>query len=180
MTQPGEGVVGVGSNSKARHDVSKLDRNKLDGNKIDSDEVKVDEVGKKVQKTTKFKNSYKSKKAVGPSDFFTSGAKLAFTELRQAFFKAPIFYHFDPKHHIQIETNESNYAISGVLCLLTSNHSGQWHPVAFLSRKMIAAETRYKTHNGKLLAIVEAFMIWKHYLQGSWHKVLMLSNYNNL
>ena len=45
---------------------------------------------------------------------------------------------------------------------------------------MISAETRYKTHDGELLAIIEAFKTWKHYLEGSQHKVLVLTDYNNL
>ena len=45
---------------------------------------------------------------------------------------------------------------------------------------MIPIKTRYKTHNGKLLAIVEAFKTWRHYLEGCKHKVLMLTNHNNL
>ena len=45
---------------------------------------------------------------------------------------------------------------------------------------MVPAETRYETYDGELLAIVEAFKTWKHYLEGSWHKVLVLTNYNNL
>ena len=45
---------------------------------------------------------------------------------------------------------------------------------------MIPAETCYETYDGKLLAIVEAFKIWKHYLDGCKHKVLVLSNHNNL
>ena len=56
----------------------------------------------------------------------------------------------------------------------------QWHPVAFFSRKMIPAETRYETHNGELLAIVEAFKTWQHYLEGCKHKVLVLTDHNNL
>ncbi len=45
---------------------------------------------------------------------------------------------------------------------------------------MIPAETRYVTHNGKLLAIVEAFKTWRHYLEGRKHEVLVLTNHNNL
>ena len=37
-----------------------------------------------------------------------------------------------------------------------SKSKTQWHPMAFFSRKMILAETRYETHNNKLLAIVKA------------------------
>ena len=50
-----------------------------------------------------------------------------------------------------------SYAIGGILSQLTSDALSQWHPVAFFLRKMIPAKTWYETHNGKLLAIVEAF-----------------------
>ena len=45
---------------------------------------------------------------------------------------------------------------------------------------MIPAETQYKTHDGELLAIVEAFKPWRHYLEGWKHEVLVLTNHNNL
>ena len=45
---------------------------------------------------------------------------------------------------------------------------------------MILAQTRYKTHDGELLAIVEAFKTWHHYLKGCKHEVLVLTNHNNL
>ncbi len=45
---------------------------------------------------------------------------------------------------------------------------------------MIPARTRYATHNGKLLAIFEAFKTWRHYLEGCKHKVLVLTHHNNL
>ena len=45
---------------------------------------------------------------------------------------------------------------------------------------MIPAKTRYKTHDSELLAIVEAFKTWRHYLEDCKHKVLVLTNHNNL
>ncbi len=45
---------------------------------------------------------------------------------------------------------------------------------------MIPAETQYETHNGELLAIVEAFKTWRHYLEDCKHEVLMLTDHNNL
>ena len=45
---------------------------------------------------------------------------------------------------------------------------------------MISAETRYETHNGELLAIVEAFKTWKYYLESSQHEALVLTDQNNL
>ena len=56
----------------------------------------------------------------------------------------------------------------------------QWYPVAYFSRKMIPAETRYKTHNVELLAIVKVFKIRRYYLEGCKYKILVITNYNNL
>ena len=167
--EPRKSRVGVGGDSRAGHGRSKLDERRIDDDEIDGNEVDDevdDEGGTKVQKLSKSKNLSKSEQTVRSSDFLTPGAKQAFTELRQAFFKAPILHHFDPERHIRIETDVSGYAIGGVLSQLTLDDSGQWHLVAFFSQKMIPAETRYETHNGELLAIVEAFKTWRHYLKG--------------
>ena len=122
--------------------------------------------------------------------FLTPEARSAFNHLRLAFIKAPILCYFNPKCHIWIKTDASAYAIGGVLSQLASGTSpdrgitqadfGQWHPVAFFSRKMIPAETQYETHDGKCLAIVQAFKTWRHYLEGCKHEILDLTNYNNL
>ena len=45
---------------------------------------------------------------------------------------------------------------------------------------MIPAETRYETHDQELLAIVEAFKTWRHYLEGCRYEVLVLTDHNNL
>ena len=128
-------------------------------------------------------------KNTGPN-FLTPKARSAFNRLRLAFTKAPILRHFDPECHIRIETDASGYAIGGVLSQLASGTSpggvvtktdlSQWHPVAFFSRKMIPAETRYETHDGELLAIVEAFKTWRHYLEDCKHEVLIFTDHNNL
>ena len=121
-----------------------------------------------------------SKNSNGATGYLTPSAKRAFTQLRQAFIKTPILQHFDPECHIRIETDASGYTIGRVLSQLTLDNLGQWHPVAYYSRKMIPAETRYETHDGELLAIVEAFKTWRHYLEGCKHEVLVLTNHNNL
>ena len=177
--EPKKGGVGVGGDSKAERSGSKIDGNGMDDVEFHGGEIEDDEVGKKGRKMSKSKNLFKSEKTV-VSDFLTPEAKLAFTKLRQAFLKAPILHHFDLERHIRIETDVSGYAIGGVLSQLTSDDSGRWHPVAFFSCKMIPAETRYKTHNNELLAVVETFKTWRHYLEGSRHEVLMLIDHNNL
>ena len=74
-------------------------------------------------KTTKSKILIKSKNHDFPKSrsekagmgFLTPEARLTFTQLRQAFVKAPILHYFDPESYIRIETNVSGYAIGGVL-----------------------------------------------------------------
>ena len=45
---------------------------------------------------------------------------------------------------------------------------------------MIPIETQYKIYNTELLAIIKAFKTWRQYLKGCKHKVLILTDYNNL
>ena len=95
--------------------------------------------------------------AIKKSNFLTLDAKKAFNHLRLAFIKALILQHFDLESYIQIETDVSSYAIGRVLSQLNldSNASpndpkdsnlnksdfGQWHPIAYFSKKMISAKT---------------------------------------
>ena len=58
--------------------------------------------------------------------------------------------------------------------------TSQCHPVAYYSQKIITAKMCYKTHNIKLLAIIEAFKNWRQYLEGCQYKVLLLTNHNDL
>ena len=171
--KPKKGGVKVGDNSRVECDRSEFDRDE-----IDSGEISDNKVGKKVQKMFKSKNLSKSKKTIG-SDFFTLEARLIFTNLRQAFFKTQILYHFDPEYCIRIETDAFGYTIDSILNQLTADDLGQWHPMAFFSYRMILMDIRYKTHDGELLAIIEPFKTWRYYLEGSQHKVLVLTNYNN-
>ena len=81
-----------------------------------------------------------SNSAKNVNNYLTPDAKKTFDQLRQIFTEAPIFQHFDPEQYIQVETDALGHAISGVLSQLT-NDLGQWHPVAYFSRKIIPAET---------------------------------------
>ena len=144
--------------------------------------------------TNASKKSAKSKKMKSVHDseepkFLTSKAKEAFNRLKQTFTKASILQHFDPECHIWIETDASGYTIERVLNQLTPNQvtsddaigsNVDWHPVAYFFKKMIPAEMQYETHDGELLAIVESFKTWRHYLEGCKHEVLVLTDHNNL
>ncbi len=45
---------------------------------------------------------------------------------------------------------------------------------------MIDAERNYKIHNAELLAIVESFRHWRHYLKPPYHTVEVLTDHSNL
>ncbi len=45
---------------------------------------------------------------------------------------------------------------------------------------MVPTKTWYKTYDQKLLAIVEAFNTWHHYLEGCKYEFLILTDNNNL
>ena len=64
--------------------------------------------------------------------------------------------------------------------VVTKTDLSNWYSVAFFFRKMIPMKIQYKTHNGKLLAIIEAFKTWHHYLKSCKYKVLVLTDHNNL
>ena len=53
-------------------------------------------------------------------------------------------------------------------------------PNGLLFAKMIPAKTWYKTHDSELLAIVEAFKKWRHYLEDCKHKAFVLTDHHNL
>jgi len=116
-------------------------------------------------------------KKTGPFEWPDEAAQ-AFRSIRDAFTQAPLLVHYDPEAKTRIETDASQYAIAAILLQLCKD--GLWHPVAFWSRKLIAAERNYETHDQELLPIVMAFRHWRHYVEGSKHPVEVVTDHNNL
>ena len=93
------------------------------GNVVGGNEVINRTKGKSPVKTTKSKILIKSKNHDFPKSrpekagtgFFIPKTRLAFTQLSQAFVKAPILHYFDSESHIRIETDVLSYAIGCVL-----------------------------------------------------------------
>lgn len=69
----------------------------------------------------------------------TEDTRQAFQNLKKAFLEAPLLAHFNPEWKTRLETDASGYAVSGITSQLNP-HDGQWHPIAFWSRKMTPAE----------------------------------------
>ena len=100
----------------------------------------------------------------------------AFQQLKSAFQSAPVLAHFDPDHQIIIETDASDFAIGTILSQLQPADN-DIHPIAFHSRTMAPAERNYDIYDKELLAIVESFQHWRHYLEGARHRIDTSTNH---
>jgi len=112
-----------------------------------------------------------------PWDFNAACSK-AFEKLKEAFVTAPVLHHFDPELRPVVETDASDYAIAAVFSVYAPD--GELHPVAFHSRTLSPTELNYDTHDKELLAIFEAFTVWRHYLEGAKHEVDVVTDHKNL
>ena len=84
----------------------------------------------------------------------------------------------NPQKKQIMETDTSQWAIAA--CLSQSSDRKQGKPVAFHSRKLIPAKQNYNIYDKELLAIVDIFKHWKHYLQRARHEVVVIMDYKNL
>ena len=109
---------------------------------------------------------------------WTASAAQAFLDLKKAFTSAPVLAHVDPIKQFVLEADASDFALGSILS--QQGDDGQLHPVAFHSRKFNAAEINYEVHDKELLAIVDSFEQWRHFLEGSLHQILVYSDHKNL
>ena len=109
---------------------------------------------------------------------FGDSARASFEALKSAFISAPVLTHWVPDQPIIVETDASDYALGAILSILTE--SGEIHPVAFHSRTFSAPELNYDTHDKELLAIFDAFRVWRHYLEGSGTPIDVVTDHKNL
>ena len=77
-----------------------------------------------------------------------------------------------------METDASDFALGAVLSQMGIDD--KFHPIAFHSRKFLAAEINYEIHNKKLLAIVDSFQEWCHYLEGASSPITVYTDHKNL
>jgi len=109
---------------------------------------------------------------------FDNNCRIAFNTLKQAFTSAPILMHWVLDAQLVVETNASDYALAAILSIVTKDN--EIHPVAFHSRTFSAPELNYDVYDKELLAIFEAFKIWRHYLEGSASPIDVVTDHKNL
>ena len=102
---------------------------------------------------------------------WTPRCQEVFDELKARFCSAPVLKHFDPTLETILETDASDYVVSGILSQrhpdpANPDGRGTLHPVAFLSEKMSPAECNYGIGDKELLAIIACLEKWHMYLHG--------------
>ena len=130
------------------------------------------------EKTRYCAEAVQGRRQEAANTYLEAEALRAFNTLNEAFVSAPIIRHFDPNRRLRVETDVSDKVIGAIST--RKDDEEHWRPVAYLSRKMIPAECHYEVHDKELLAIVDSFKHWRHYLESAAHEVLVLTDHHNL
>ena len=95
----------------------------------------------------------------------------AFERLKQALTNAPLLHQPDPTKPYTIETDASDFAIG--YALMQQGDDELMHPIAFDGRKLRGAELKYPTHEKELLAIKEALVKFRHYIENNYTTTIL-------
>ena len=101
--------------------------------------------------------------------FWANEQSEAFTKLKITLCNSPVLKLPDPTSSFIMMTDASNIGIGAVL---SQKEGGRLRPVAFLSRKLKAAEQNYAAHEKELLSIVYALQAWRIYLHNRKFDIL--------
>ena len=106
----------------------------------------------------------KGKKAKNEEINWSVQCEEAFQTIKRKLTEAPILQVYDPEKPVVLETDASQFAIGATLLQPVQDET-DLRPVAYFSRKMNPAETRYATNERELLAIVKALREWRCYVE---------------
>ena len=106
-----------------------------------------------------------------------SRQQLAFIELKRALQSTPVLALPDPALPFVVNCDASGYAVGAVL---QQDRGEGLQPIAFMSRKLSGAESRYPVHEQELLAIITALTTWRHYLSGTAVPVRVRTDHKSL
>ena len=83
-----------------------------------------------------------------------------------------------PGRPFRMETDASDFAIAAILSQL--DEDGIWKPIAFMSKSLNEAERNYEIYDKEMLAVMQGFYEWSHYLRGYNAEVEVLTDHQNL
>ena len=94
---------------------------------------------------------------------WTPDAKAAFIAIKEALADATLLVHPQADAPTCLITDASDVAVGAVL---QQKINSVWSPIAFFSRKLQPAETRYSTFDRELLAVYLAIRHFRHFVEG--------------
>jgi len=95
---------------------------------------------------------------------WTGTQQQAFDALKKKVSEHPVLILPNPRLPYLVTTDASGFAVGATL----SQDQGRGNqPIAFLSKKLLPAESNYPAHEQELLAIIVALKTWRHYLLGA-------------
>ena len=101
----------------------------------------------------------------------------AFDALKEKLCSEPVLRIPTDDGPFRVETDCSQFAMGGVL---SQYIDGKWHPIAYWSEALTAAERNYEIHDREMLAIMKALEDWRQYLLGAKHRVEVWTDHLNL
>lgn len=105
----------------------------------------------------------------------------AFNSMKQAFCSAPILRHFEPDLETVLETDASDFSISGILSQYVQYPDKKLlHPIAYFSRNLTSAERNYRVGDKELLAIVASLTLYRPYVVDLTQPLLVITDHSNL
>ena len=104
--------------------------------------------------------------------------QMAFENLKKKFLKEPVLIIPDLSKQFFIESDASKWATGAILQQLDNN--GDLKPCGYISHSLTATERNYNIYDREMLGIIRALQTWRHFLEGSKHEVIVLSDHKNL
>lgn len=105
----------------------------------------------------------------------------AFNSMKHAFCSAPILRHFEPGLETVLETDASDFSISGILSQYVQYPDKKLlHPIAYFSRNLTPAERNYGVGDKELLAIVASLTQYRPYIVNLTQPLLVITDHSNL
>ena len=69
---------------------------------------------------------------------------------------------------------------TGAVLSQQSLDDNKWHPVAFYLNSLTPVERNYEIHDKEMLTIVRTLEEWRHYLEGTRHRIEVWTDHKNL
>ena len=102
----------------------------------------------------------------------------ALEQLIQAITSEPVLYQLDWTRQFELEVDASLFAVRAIL--FQKDEEGRRRPISYFSQALNSAERNYDIWDREFLAVIQGLKHNQHLLVGSPHKVIVLTDHENL